>query len=126
MAFALRQEGRNLIVSFEGGVNLEGDVSASFKERLKTLIDDGADRVVVDLGNVGFMDSQGLGALISCLKALKQGEGRIVLANLSAPVDSVLRVTRLRRVFDVRPTVAEGLAFLDAPPVDAEQGAAAR
>jgi anti-sigma B factor antagonist len=123
MEFALRQEGRNVIVAFADRVNLEGDESAAFKERLKSLIEEGADRVVVDFGNVGFMDSQGLGALISCLKALRQGEGRIVLANLSEPVESVLRVTRLRRVFDVRTTVEEALALLDEPPVVAEQGA---
>jgi len=123
MEFALRQEGRNVIVAFAGGVNLEGDESAAFKTRLKSLIEEGADRVVVDLGNVAFMDSQGLGALISCLKALKQGDGRIVLANLSEPVDSVLRVTRLRRVFDVRPTVEEALALLDAPAAVAVEGA---
>jgi anti-sigma B factor antagonist len=123
MEFALRQEGRNVIVGFAGSVNLEGDESAAFKARLKSLIEDGADRVVVDLGNVAFMDSQGLGALISCLKSLKQGDGRIVLANLSEPVDSVLRVTRLRRVFDVRPTVDEALALLDAPVVVAAEGA---
>jgi anti-sigma B factor antagonist len=123
MEFALRQEGRTLVVAFAHRVNLEGDESAAFKERLKSLIADGADRVVVDFGNVGFMDSQGLGALISCLKALKQGQGRIVLANLSEPVDSVLQVTRLRRVFEVRPTVEDAVASLDLPPVVAEQGA---
>ena len=123
MEFVLRQEGRSLVVAFADRVNLEGDESAAFKDRLKSLIADGADRVVVDFGNVGFMDSQGLGALISCLKTLKQGQGRIVLANLSEPVESVLRVTRLRRVFDVRPTVEDALALLDEPPVVAEQGA---
>ncbi len=123
MEFVLRQEGRSLVVAFADRVNLEGDESAAFKDRLKSLIADGADRVVVDFGNVGFMDSQGLGALISCLKTLKQGQGRIVLANLSEPVDSVLQVTRLRRVFEVRPNVEDAVASLDLPPVVAEQGA---
>jgi anti-sigma B factor antagonist len=66
------------------------------------------------------MDSQGLGALIGCLKALQQADGRMVLANVPSAVDSVLRVTRLHRVFDARPTVADALRALDAPaPVPA-------
>jgi anti-sigma B factor antagonist len=123
MEFALKQAGRNLVVSFAGRVNLEGEESAAFKDRLKALIAEGADRVVLDLGNVGFMDSLGLGALISCLKTLKQGEGQFVLTNLSGSVDSLLRVTRLHRVFDVRPTVEDALAMLDRTPVAAERGA---
>jgi anti-sigma B factor antagonist len=69
------------------------------------------------------MDSLGLGTLISCLKTLKQGEGQFVLTNLSGSVDSLLRVTRLHRVFDVRPTVEDALAMLDRTPVAAERGA---
>jgi len=123
MDFALNQAGRNLVVSFVGRVDLEGEESAAFKDRLKALVEQGADRVVLDLGNVGFMDSLGLGALISCLKTLKQADGQFVLTNLSESVDSVLRVTRLHRVFDVRPTVKEALDMLDRLPVAAERGA---
>ncbi len=123
MEFALSQAGRNLVVAFAGAVNLEGEGATAFKDRIKALVEGGADRVVVDLGNVAFMDSQGLGALIGCLKALQQADGRLVLANVSSPVEAVLRVTRLHRVFDVRPTVADALAALAAPAVEPVHGA---
>jgi anti-sigma B factor antagonist len=123
MEFALRQVGRNLVVSFVGRVNLEGEASLAFKERLKSLIADGANHVVVDLGQVGFLDSQGLGALISCLKVLRQAEGSFVLTNLSEPVEAVLRITRLIRVFDVQPTVEDALRVLGrAAPATAAAG----
>ena len=123
MELATRQVGPNLVVSFAGRVNLEGDTSIAFKDSLKVLIADGHARVVVDLGNVGFMDSQGLGALISCLKVLRQVEGSFVLTNLSEPVEAVLRITRLIRVFDVQPTVEDALRATGQQPAPAGTGA---
>ena len=112
MQLALRQTDQALVISFVGRVNLEGDHSIAFKDRLKGLIADGHMHVVLDLGNVGFVDSGGLGALISCLKVLRQNEGSFVLTNVSEPVQAVLRITRLIRVFDVEPTVDAALAAL--------------
>ena len=54
--------------------------------------------------------SQGLGALISCLKILRQSQGSLTVTNLSESVEAVLRITRLIRVFDVLPTVEDALA----------------
>jgi anti-sigma B factor antagonist len=122
MELALRQVGQNLVISFVERVNLEGETSIEFKDRLKALIADGNVRVIVDLGNVGFLDSQGLGALISCLKVLRQIEGSFVLTNLSEPVEAVLRITRLIRVFDVQPTVDDALRALARPPAAAAAG----
>ena len=123
MEFAVKQAGRNAVVAFSDRVNLEGDDSVVFKDKLKAFVADGHDRVVMDLGNVAFMDSHGLGALIGALKALKQAEGHLVLANVSEPVAAVLRVTRLDRVFDVKPTVEEALHLLDRLPVPVGRGA---
>jgi len=113
MELALRQIGPNLVVSFVGKVNLEGDDSLVFKDKLKELILEGHTRVVVDLGNVGFVDSQGLGALISGLKVLRHEQGTLKLANLSEPVEAVLRITRLLRVFDVQPSVEDALRSMN-------------
>ncbi len=117
MDLTVRHDGRDLVVTFERRVNLEGEGSVLFKERLKGLIAAGHDRVVLDLGNVGFIDSQGLGALISALKVLRHSGGALVLANISEPVEAVLRITRLIRVFEVRRTVEEArLAAADPAP----------
>src|SRR5206468_1446400 len=93
MEFALRQVGQHLVVSFVDRVNLEGEDSLAFKERLKSLCEDGNNHIVMDLGNVGFLDSQGLGALISCLKVLRQSEGSFTLTNLSEP-EGALRLAQ--------------------------------
>ena len=115
MQLVRRQEGAVQVVSFAGRVNLEGDTSLLFKDELKALIADGNVYVVLDLGNVGFLDSQGLGALISCLKVLRQAGGGLALTNLSESVEAVLRITRLIRVFDVHPSVDAALAAAARP-----------
>ena len=109
MDLSLRKIGQTLVVAFTSRIDLEGETSLLFKEKLKTLIGDGHLHVVIDLTNVGFVDSQGLGALISCLKVLRQAGGSLALTNLSEPVEAVLRITRLIRVFDVHLTVEAAL-----------------
>ena len=123
MELALRQVGRNLIISFVGRVDLEGDTSLDFKDRLKALIADGNVHVIMDMGNVGFLDSQGLGALISGLKVLQQVEGSFILTNLSEAVEAVLRITRLIRVLDIQPTVEDALDLLERQPAATGRGA---
>ena len=110
MDLSLRKIGQTLVVSFTGRVDLEEETSVAFKEKLKSLIGDGHLHVIMDLSNVGFVDSEGLGALISCLKVLRQAQGSLTLTNLSDSVEAVLRITRLIRVFDVFATVEDALA----------------
>ena len=110
MDLSLRKIGQTLVVSFATRVDLEGETSLLFKEKLKGLIGDGHLHVIMDLSNVGFVDSQGLGALISCLKVLRQADGSLTLTHLSESVEAVLRITRLIRVFDVLPSVDDALA----------------
>ena len=105
MDLIIRRVGEAHIASFARRTNLEGATSVQFKERLKAVIAQGARRVVVDLSEVGFIDSQGLGALISAFKILRQENGTLVLANLSDPVDAILKITRLIRVFEVHESV---------------------
>ncbi len=89
-----------VVVAFARATSLEGDRSARFKRAIGELIDEGHRRVVLDLGEVAFIDSQGLGALISSLKTLRAEEGDLKLVNVPEAVDSVLRITKLARVFE--------------------------
>lgn len=110
MELSYRQIGPSLVVSFSGRVDLEGEASAKFKQRLKALIAEGHASVVVDLENVAFLDSDGLAALISALKCQRETSGSLSLANVSEAVEAVLRITRLARVFDVHPSVDAAVA----------------
>jgi anti-sigma B factor antagonist len=67
----------------------------------------GRDRIVVDLAEVIFIDSSGLGALIAGLKATRLAGGDLRIAQVPQQVMTVLRLTNLDRVLRAHPTVAE-------------------
>jgi anti-sigma B factor antagonist len=111
MQLDVTRNGDRMVVAFTSRVDLEGEVSDLFKNQLKDIVAQGGRHLVMDLGQVGFIDSCGLGALISALKVLRTSGGSLVLANLSEPVEAVLRITRLSRVFDVCPDVRDALVL---------------
>ena len=94
-----------------GGERLDIEVAADFRAMLLSLIEQGHRRLVVDLANVGFIDSSGLGALVSALKTLKRSDngGDVRLARVQAPVISLLEIIRLNRVFTTYPTVEQAV-----------------
>lgn len=119
MEVTRRQIGSVLVLAFAEPLQLEGDTSDRFKEWLKSEIGDGDLRLVMDLGRVEFIDSAGLGALISCFKMLRANGGDMKLANVPGPVRTVFEITRLLRVFDTYPTVEEAMKSLESADVKA-------
>ena len=71
-----------------------------FKDAVRAATVEGPDRVVLDLGNVRFVDSSGLGAIVSSMKHLGQGR-KMDLAALNPDVDKVFRLTRMDTVFNI-------------------------
>lgn len=84
--------------------------AADVKQQLVALIAKGHRRLVLDLVDVSFMDSSGLGALISCLKAARLAGGDLRLARPNEQGRVILELTTLDRVLRVYPTVEEALA----------------
>jgi anti-sigma B factor antagonist len=98
-----------MVLSFAEKLSLEGEASTQFKDKIRAVIGEGRRQLVIDMGDVAFIDSSGLGALISALKVLRANGGDLKLANLSEPVWGVLEITRLLRVFDTFPTAEAAL-----------------
>ena len=90
---------------------LDIEVAADFRAMLLSLIEQGHRRLVVDLADVGFIDSSGLGALVSALKTLKRSDngGDVRLARVQAPVVSLLEIIRLNRVFTTYPSIEQAV-----------------
>ncbi len=91
---------------------IDASVSTAFKGRLTTWIKEGNRRIVLDLSSVEFLDSSGLGAIVSSLKTALRGEGDLVISGIWGPVESLFRLTRLNRVFHIFKTDAEAVDFL--------------
>lgn len=81
---------------------LDAAIATAFKDRMREVISQAGRLVVLDLGHVGFMDSSGLGAVISVLKAMPPGQ-KLELSGLTPNVERVFRLTRMDLVFDIRP-----------------------
>lgn len=79
-----------------------------FKERMREITHDGPARIVLDLSNVGFLDSSGLGAVVAVMKLLMPAR-KLELAGLTPSVEKVFRLTRMDSVFAIHPTVPGAL-----------------
>ena len=96
-------------------VTLTGEVdlytSPHLKEELVKLIDDGCYRIIVDLQNVSFIDSSGLGVLVSALRRTRERDGvvRIVCARESTL--KIFRITGLDKVFPIFTDDSEAREF---------------
>jgi anti-anti-sigma factor len=101
----LMTETRTAVLQPTGRLNMVA--APAFKNLVEETVASGQSRIVVDLGQVTFIDSSGLGALISGLKATRQAGGDLRLADVPEQVMTVLRLTNLDRVLRVHPTVVD-------------------
>lgn len=86
----------------------EGDVQ--IKERIKDLLADGQRRILLNLGNVSYMDSAGLGSLIGSYTTVKREGGQLKLVNLTRRIKDLLAITKLITVFDTYDNEKEAVA----------------
>ncbi len=101
---ALRMTDRDVngvtVVDIEGRIVL-GEESNSFRERVKGLLAGGKKKIVLNLANVTYIDSAGLGTLVATFHSARSQGGTLKLANLGSKFKEVLQVTKLMTVFDV-------------------------
>jgi len=88
---------------------LDAHNSADLKAEINRLFESGTKDLLVDLKEVRFIDSSGLGVLVSGFKNASTHQGSIKLSNLQAQVKSMFELTRLHRVFDIYQTIDEAL-----------------
>ena len=88
---------------------LDANNSEEFKVELRRLFEAGSKYLVVDLKEVLFIDSSGLGVLVSGYKNASVLHGSLKLSNLQFQVKSMFELTRLHRVFDIFTTVDDAL-----------------
>lgn len=104
-----RQEGAVLVVKPVEQA-LDAYAATGFREQMAVFIQAGRRQIVLDLCAVEFLDSTGLGAIVSTLKRL-DGDGAMVICNAGEMVMDVFRLTRMDRVFPIVPTLEEALTL---------------
>lgn len=109
MELSGRIEGNNVLVIELREDNLDASNVREFRDTVQSLIQ-AHTRVVLDMAGVKFVDSSGLGALISCLRSLNARQGDFRLCQLSATVRALFEMMRMHRVFNVQPTRDDAVA----------------
>lgn len=86
-----------------------GEGDGQVRERIKDLLSDGQRKILLNLGDVTYVDSAGLGALISSYTTTKREGGQLKLMNLTKRIQDLLAITKLITVFDTYDTEQEAL-----------------
>ena len=97
-----------VVVELKGNV-IGGPDSEEFSKLLHGFLDEDKKNVVVDLSSVKFMNSSGLGMLISGFTTMKNGDGSLKLANATDKINSLLVITKLITIFENFSSVEEAV-----------------
>jgi anti-sigma B factor antagonist len=97
-----------VVIELKGNV-MGGDDTKEFNELLHKLVDEGKIHIVIDLSEVKFMNSSGLGMLISGLTTMKKANGNLKLARVTEKIESLLIITKLVTIFEFYESVEEAV-----------------
>ena len=84
-----------------GGRIVLGDGSALLRKTVRELLDDNRTRIVINLADVNYIDSSGIGELVQAYTSVKNRGGELKLLHLTKKVHDILQITKLYTVFDV-------------------------
>ena len=95
-----RQVGDVTVIDVAGRITL-GEGSAALRESMKDLVTKGQKKILLNLGEVSYIDSSGIGELVSGFTTVTNSGGNLKLLNLNKRVKDLLQITKLYTVFDV-------------------------
>ena len=95
-----RDAGKVTVVDLSGRITL-GDGSALLRKTVRGLLDDQRTQILLNLADVDYIDSSGIGELVSGFTAVKNRNGNLKLLHLTKKVRDLLQITKLFTVFDV-------------------------
>ena len=101
MTLKTREVGGATIVDLSGKITL-GEGGVTLREEVRKLLAEGKKKIVLNLAEVNYIDSSGLGELVSAYTAVKNAGGELKLLNLTSKVRDLLVITKLVTVFDVK------------------------
>jgi anti-sigma B factor antagonist len=95
-----RELGGIAMVDLSGRISL-GDGSALLRKTVRDLLEEGKTKIILNLGDVNYIDSSGIGELVSGFTAVRNRGGELKLLNLTKKVHDLLQLTKLFTVFEV-------------------------
>ena len=95
-----RQAGDVTVLDLSGKITI-GEGSVSLRSAIRRLIDEGKKKILLNLADVGYVDSSGIGELVSSYTTIGREGGQLKLLNLTQKIQDLLAITKLLTVFDV-------------------------
>jgi anti-sigma B factor antagonist len=96
-----RQVSGITVVDLSGRITL-GEGSTVLREGVKDLLSKGQRKILLNLGDVTYIDSSGIGELVSAFTSVRNQGGELKLLNLTKKVHDLLQITKLYTVFDIK------------------------
>lgn len=89
------------VIDFSGKITL-GEGSAVVRKMVRELVEAGRKKILLDLSDVDYIDSSGIGEMVAAYTAVRSANGELKLVHLTRRVHDILQITRLFTVFDVQ------------------------
>jgi anti-sigma B factor antagonist len=109
MKIKTRQVDGITIVDCSGRITL-GEGSVQLRDTVRDLLSKGSKQILLNLGDVTYIDSSGIGELVSAYTTVRNQGGDLKLLNLTKKVHDLLQITKLYTVFDVKDDEASAVA----------------
>jgi anti-anti-sigma factor len=90
----------NIVVIKPSGI-LDSTQTKKLRNEIEEILSSGGSTILMDLENVTFMDSSGLGALVIILKAVRTSEGKFYVCSMNSQVQMLFELTGMNKVFDI-------------------------
>jgi anti-sigma B factor antagonist len=110
--FVSQKSGSVLVVQLNGE-RLDANSSRLLKDYVQSHIASGLDKIVLDFEPVRFLDSSGLGVLVSLMKLLRAPGGLVMCQVNDRTIQDILRLTRMDQVFTITETVSQAIDLLE-------------
>jgi anti-sigma B factor antagonist len=104
-----RQVGDVTVIDAAGRITL-GEGSSTFRDTIKDLTGKGQKKILLNLAEVTYIDSSGIGELVSGFTTVSNAGGQLKLLNLTKRIHDLLQITKLYTIFEVHDNEANGLA----------------
>ena len=104
-----RQAGDVTILDLDGKVTI-GEGSVALRSAIRRVLGEGKTKLLLNLAKVGYIDSSGIGELVSSYTAVSKEGGTLKLLNLTEKLQDLLAITKLLTVFDVFENEGEALS----------------
>jgi anti-anti-sigma factor len=109
MEMTQKQHNDVLVLCPEGKITL-GDGDQELGESIRTELEKGARKILIDFSKVSYLDSSGIGELVGCYTSIKNKNGELRICGMNSRIFGLMKMTSLHSVFDVKDTEAEALA----------------